>query len=198
MDHATARSVLGSLVPRRRRTQTQKSPGALKRRYILQRIEKRRQMVGTGGTEMHTLHEWAALVGNPPAAGGRGIRRVDPCSAPLAQSLSAATFPTRHVVEKGKKKRGKKNIQQLTIFIPCSQDAFASCFFFFLFPPISHLYLSLHTAPIHAPLQPKREGGYSSGAMTKKFNNGLFFSFHRLPATHPFFLFLFLFFAWQD
>lgn len=74
-----------------------------KTRYILWRVEKRTQMVGTGGSETHTLHEWAAPAGNPPAAGGRGIRRVDPRGALLPQSLSAPTFATHHVSKKKKK-----------------------------------------------------------------------------------------------
>lgn len=82
----------------RQKTRTWTSPDGVpqkgKRRALRGESRKRAQVVGTGGSETHTLDEWAATTGNPPAAGGRGIRRVDPRGALLPQSLSAPTFAT--------------------------------------------------------------------------------------------------------
>lgn len=120
--------------------------------YILWRVEKRTQMVGTGGSETHTLHEWAAPAGNPPAAGGRGIRRVDPRGALLPQSLSAPTFATHHVSKK------KKNTHPATYdFHPPVAGMPLQFFFFALLFLFSHLslieYGNRAPRPSPAPIQ---------------------------------------------
>lgn len=138
MDDAIARSI-SFVVPRMAEdTNTNASQKKRKTRYILWRVEKRTQMVGTGGSETHTLHEWAAPAGNPPAAGGRGIRRVDPRGALLPQSLSAPTFATHHV-----SKKKKKTHPATYDFHPPVAGMPLQFFFFFcpplpLFTPLSH------------------------------------------------------------
>lgn len=116
--------------------------------YILWRVEKRTQMVGTGGSETHTLHEWAAPAGNPPAAGGRGIRRVDPRGALLPQSLSAPTFATHHVSKKKKTNPATYDFHPPVAGMPLQ--------FFFFLPSSSSFHTSLSLNMATVPLVPPR------------------------------------------